>query len=53
MMRYSDFLIHLQTQKWNSLVHKRYRYVRETDTALVFCHPTKGHRFISKKRLGL
>lgn len=48
-----EFVVELQTQRWNSLVHKRYRFVRETETALVFCHPTKGFRHISKKRLGL
>lgn len=53
MMRLSDILIAVRTQKWNSLVPASYRYVRETASGFVFIHPTKGFRHISKKRLGL
>lgn len=37
---------------WQSAVSEKARYIRETATAHVVLHPTKGFRYISKRRLG-
>lgn len=37
---------------WNTAVSQKARYIRETPTAHVVLHPTKGFRFIGKRRLG-
>lgn len=45
-------LIELKINRWNALVG-RMRFIREEGNHMVFLHPTKGYRKISKKRLGV
>ncbi|WP_448955705.1 hypothetical protein [Labrys neptuniae] len=42
-----------QRRGWNSIVGPRCQYIREEGTHVVFLHPTKGYRRITKRRLGL
>jgi len=37
---------------WNTAVSTKAQYIRETPTAHVVLHPTKGFRYIGKRRLG-
>jgi len=45
--------IDFRTFRWNALVTKKMRFVREEGDSIIFLHATKGFRAISKKRLGL
>ena len=40
------------TAVWQSAVSAKARFIRETPTAYVVLHPTKGYRWIGKRRLG-
>ncbi|CUA90979.1 hypothetical protein Ga0061061_11729 [Chelatococcus sambhunathii] len=53
MQSLHQFLIDFRTRQWNALVAPRYRLINETATHMIFLHPTKGHRKIAKRRLGL
>lgn len=40
------------TAVWQSAVSAKARFIRETPTAYVVLHPTKGFRYVGKRRLG-
>lgn len=52
MQSVTQYLIDLHVRRWNALVG-RMQFVREEGKHMVFLHPTKGYRRISKKRLGV
>lgn len=53
MQSLHSLLIDLHVRNWNRVVPAKYRFVREEGDHMVFLHPTKGFRFISKKRLAV
>lgn len=46
-----DINVAYHIQNWNRVVGPRSKFIRETSTHMIFLHPTKGYREISKKRL--
>jgi len=40
------------TAVWQHAVSAKARFVRETPTAYVVLHPTKGFRYVGKRKLG-
>jgi len=52
MQTFNQYLIDLRIKRWNALVGKM-KFVREEGNSMVFLHPTKGYRRISKKRLAV
>lgn len=43
----------LQLAKWNALIPKCARQVHEDGAAVKYLHPTKGWRWVHKRRLGM
>jgi hypothetical protein len=46
-------LMALRVAKWNAIVSKKMKFIREEGDSYVFLHVTKGWRYVSKKRLGV
>ena len=53
MLRITDLRINRQTKLWDMIIPKHANNVVIGDTYTTFIHPTKGHRRVSNKRLGL
>lgn len=39
--------------KWNSVIPKRAMHIQEDGDSIKFLHPTKGWRWVHKRRVGL